>query len=397
MSTANTVHGSGAGGALTTGTGNVLYGDAAGATLTTGSDNVVIGADADVAAVDTTDAVVIGKDAVGTTQTVAVGWEAHQNITGTDNVAVGYVAMGGAGGTATRNVAVGSFAGFGLTNGVDNAIVGAGAMLSATTASQCVAVGYNALNAATTGDDNIGVGAGALGQGLLSGDGNIGIGYRAGYNVSSGTQNVLVGEQAGDTLTTGSYNVLIGDQADVDNNNEDYAVGVGEGVVVTGRAIAVGQGVSNTVANSAVIGQGAAYQLICSNTITWGTNFYTASEVNTYSAPGGNIDLETVPERMGPGALIIVDTLAAARNLLTPVAATILATYRNDLEDNDSWTFYVNNRDATVGDNVTLTAGDANVTIIGSGQVDPQSTRPFIVRRTSATTVEINSTFLANE
>jgi hypothetical protein len=149
---------------------------------------------------------------------------------------------------ADSNVILGTNAGESLTTGDRNVFVGHGAGGNVATNSLNVAIGDDALGGNSTGADNavfIGSGAGKnsrgnynIGLGLWAlqgatgggaGSTNIGLGFKAGYNVSSGGQNILIGENAGAGLTTQDHNILIGHRSGLSMTSGDANIIIGSG------------------------------------------------------------------------------------------------------------------------------------------------------------------------
>jgi len=116
----------------------------------------------------------------------------YYNTTGNNNTAVGYNA-------ALNN------------NGVDNVVIGRGAMQTATGVNNSVAIGYEAMYSHSgTGDEHnvyIGYQAGKDGTSAYA---NVIVGGLAGENVTTCNNSTFVGKSAGSTVTTGSHNVCIG-------------------------------------------------------------------------------------------------------------------------------------------------------------------------------------------
>jgi hypothetical protein len=167
---------------------NTLLGTSAQAAVTTGNDNT------------------------------AVGYQAQTALTsGSDNVAVGSGAQGGATVTGDANVAVGSQAQAGLTTGTANVAVGDHALNSVTTGGYNMAVGPDALRLNTTGGQNAAVGEAALYN--VTGSQNVGIGPSAGRSLTTGSTNTAIGYNAGkddgttSTTATVSNTLLLGAQA----------------------------------------------------------------------------------------------------------------------------------------------------------------------------------------
>jgi hypothetical protein len=201
----NTAVGYAAGLSVTTGVQNTLIGGLAGDAITTASNNVAIGASA--AGATTTGALntAVGSSALVTNTTgannVAMGFAALQlNTTASNNTALGYAALN-ANTEGTNNTAVGFSAGSSITTGVENTTLGSGAG-GITTGSQNVAVGYLPMGGAlTTGLLNTAMGYATLFE-LTSGSNNLALGKNAGRATSpSGS------------ITTGSDRIVLGDNA----------------------------------------------------------------------------------------------------------------------------------------------------------------------------------------
>lgn len=86
----NTILGSGAGSASTTGTGNTLIGKDAGNTVATGAGNVVIGSTTDVAAESTNYAIAIGDNSTADTGGIALG---RNTTAGAAELAIGNITL----------------------------------------------------------------------------------------------------------------------------------------------------------------------------------------------------------------------------------------------------------------------------------------------------------------
>lgn len=145
---------------------------------------------------------------------IAIGSSAHialHNVSATDNIAIGYQAMGDATGgptTANCNIAIGSLAGSAISTGVGNVVVGWKAAFTQTTALNNTYIGYFSGAANLTAGDNTAVGASTLA--VATGLSNTAIGSRAGTAMTTGTSNVLLGKDAGGGITTGAANVIVG-------------------------------------------------------------------------------------------------------------------------------------------------------------------------------------------
>jgi trimeric autotransporter adhesin len=175
-------------GANTTGVQNVALGATAGTAITTGFNNIAIGYLAMDAETTGSRAVAIGTNALGS-----------QNGSGTNNynVGIGYDA-GGSVTTGTGNTFVGSLAGDGTDDGINN-----------------TSLGYSSLSA-NCGNDNTAIGNSALVA--CTGADNTAIGSVSGYEVTSGSNNTFLGHDAGRTgspggaITTASNEICLGDE-----------------------------------------------------------------------------------------------------------------------------------------------------------------------------------------
>lgn len=193
--TLNTSSGAPTGGTVAAGepvidlTNNKLY------SSTDGTDVVAIGVALDENASVGTNNVLLGATAldsmVSGERNTAVGSGALASFTGNENTAFGYNALNAA--TGGGNVAVGNKA-----------------LESATSASTCVGVGDEVLANLTTGFATaVGYKAGFS---ITTGQGNVLLGEQAGPAISTGFGNTCIGNLTGFSggLTTGGYNVLLG-------------------------------------------------------------------------------------------------------------------------------------------------------------------------------------------
>ena len=185
---------------------NVAVGDQAGKRITTGIQNTLIGALAGDALSDADSNVAIGTNALASdtlgSQSVAIGRQAlfTQNFTtatNTYNVAVGANA-GLLLTTGTNNTLVGALAGDAITTGSDNTAMGY-LSLSAVAGSANVAYGYVTL-IDCTGSDNTAIGY-AAGFQVTSGTNNLLLGHDAGRTGSPGG-----------AFVTGVNGIVLGDE-----------------------------------------------------------------------------------------------------------------------------------------------------------------------------------------
>jgi hypothetical protein len=171
------------------------------------------------------------------TNNIAIGYQALTQLrTGNDNTAVGYQALL-SGSIGLENTAIGSQALSANVSGSYNTAVGALALTTNTTGDNNVAVGVSALRNNSTGTQNIAVGALALTTNT-TGDNNTALGVSALISNTTGYSNTALGVQSLNDNTTGFLNVAIG-ASSLLNNTEGYdntAVGYN-----TGRYITTGQ------------------------------------------------------------------------------------------------------------------------------------------------------------
>jgi hypothetical protein len=159
----------------TTGEANTAVGQGALASNTIGSDNTAHGFAALAGNIDGT-----GNTAMGILSLTS-------NTSGVFNTANGYAALEynttGSANTASGLAALGVNA-----TGDNNTASGADALFSNTTGGNNTATGVQALISSETGNNNTAYGVQALYSN--NGSGNIGLGYRAGYNLTTGSNNI---------------------------------------------------------------------------------------------------------------------------------------------------------------------------------------------------------------
>ena len=225
----NTAVGQDAGTAVTTGRFNTFLGSLAGDALNTGNSNVALGYKALSSDTKGDNSVAIGDQALFTQNftssadsfNVAIGSSAGRLITtGAANIIIG----GDAGDAITdgnNNVAIGRNALGANQQGDRNVAIGTEALFNANPSGdvdlQNTAVGYNAGYNLTTGTDNTLIGTHAASGDSITGDNNTCVGAAAGHALTSGYNNTLLGHDAGraaspsGNLTTHSGQVVLGD------------------------------------------------------------------------------------------------------------------------------------------------------------------------------------------
>ena len=259
--------------------GTIAIGHDTLAALTSGAGNVAVGYQAGLAQTDSYYNTSIGHQANKVTDAnsnTAVGYLAHQGD-GSDNTAIGVLAMDNASGQADGCVAIGKDALRGdLTSAADGTVaIGMDALTALTIGAGNTAVGYEALLTATTeigntvigyqagksirhdaSDNNVLIGYQACTGGTGSRNNSVAIGYQAWGNGGSandlgGSENVFIGSLSGNgTWDTGAsdgntavgYGTLIGAM-----NGAQLNVAVGKNVL---RAVTTGDSNTSIGSNS---------------------------------------------------------------------------------------------------------------------------------------------------
>ena len=190
-----------------------------------------------------------------------------------------------------------------LTNSI---IIGHASVNSAgaTAAIQNTGFGVNALKALKRGDKNTAVGfkagnaiSGANGQGAGgadSGTGNTVIGNASGYQIAAGEFNTAVGNQTAANLVGGDYNTYIGSGA-----------GGGAGSGAAQNRTALGQGVTVTADNTAVIGKAATTK------VYFGSESYAA----TLYATGINLENDETITNATDGTVVVSGNLTVSSDM----------------------------------------------------------------------------------
>ncbi|ANS05462.1 glycoprotein repeat domain-containing protein [uncultured Mediterranean phage] len=230
----NTVIGAYAGDALTTTNNCTLIGRAAGSGInsTDANETVCVGNDSGEALTSAQHTTAIGYKALGGNSTgdnnTALGHQALLTCTGGNNTAIGQGAMVDLV-EGTDNVAVGKGAFGGALNTDADASVGnvfmgkdaGGGGWTSPVSNYNVGIGMQSMDAAMAGAlYNVGLGYVTLSS-LTSGDHNTALGTGAGAAINTGSNNTIVGSGAGDLITDTSSTVIIGYQAGDAINSTD--------------------------------------------------------------------------------------------------------------------------------------------------------------------------------
>lgn len=202
--------------------GNVAIGYAAASSATSPGQTVAIGAYAlsTITSSGGGSDIALGYAAMGNTSSdggsnTAIAARAQQNATGYQNSSFGFFSLESVSGS--DNLGLGAQSANTLGSGNSNICIGDFSCLNANGKGFLDTMNYNVI---------IGDGAFSTTSGsIISGNGNVGIGYQVGVNISSGSQNVIIGYQVGQSIDVGSNDILIGNSSAVDaltssTNNE---------------------------------------------------------------------------------------------------------------------------------------------------------------------------------
>ena len=189
------------------------------------------------------------------TRVMAVGtYACFKNTGGVDNAGIGSSAMYN-NTTGFRNVANGTYALFQNQVGHSNSVIGYYACGRGATPYSSAAVGIQALEYSTT-TGNTGVG-GYAGQYIAGGRENTAVGYQALRGASgakiTGRYNTAIGGQCAKTLYSGDYNLIMGYGIEPDSTTADYQLNIGnaiKGIMTSGEATSL---TLNTVADGALL------------------------------------------------------------------------------------------------------------------------------------------------
>lgn len=277
----------GVGSKITTGSYNFLVGTNTASSLTTGSKNIVLGSESanklttqshnfilgwgsgnELASsnniiignesgqtVTQTGVLIIGH-ASGTNaqgaDTVIIGHNAARGLTGERNTIIGNYGAGATGAvvlSGTDNVLIGPYAGYQLTTGSFNLLIGGG--------NSSISTGRNL----QSGSGNMLFGFQAAPQ-VQSGSHNLVFGRQAAYSLASGSQNIILGAEAGSSFTSGSENVMIGNEAGKN-------LSIAAEVVLIGNKAGYGLSGSSQVSDNMFIGNEAGYNVITGSRSTF--------------------------------------------------------------------------------------------------------------------------------
>lgn len=281
----NTILGSGptqqttAAGSLTSGSYNLIMGTNTANSLTTGSKNIILGSQSANKLTTQTDTFILGYNSGGNltnSTSIIIGNESGKQVSDGGALIIGHASGINAGGedlliighncarglTGARNTVIGNY-GAGASNavvlsGTDNVLIGAYAGFQLTTGSYNVLIGSgNQINSTgrslTAGSGNMIFGYQTAPQ-LSGGNDNLIFGKQAAYNLSTGSRNIFLGAEAGQGLGSGTENVIIGNEAGKN-------ISSGTGIVLIGNRAGY-SATGNTLSDNMFIGNEAGYSII---------------------------------------------------------------------------------------------------------------------------------------
>jgi hypothetical protein len=257
----NFVVGTNTANSLTTGNKNIVLGSESGNKLTTqshtfilgygsgneliGSNSIIIGNESGKVVADG-GALIIGHGSgtnAGGEDLLIIGHSCARGLTGARNTIIGNYGAGASGAvvlSGTDNVLMGPYAGYQLTTGSYNVLIGSGNQLNST--------GHSL----TSGSGNMIFGYQTAPQ-LQSGNHNLIMGKETAFNLAAGSRNIFLGAEAGQALQSGDENIIIGNEAA--KNIED-----GTGIVVIGNRAGYSS-TGSSLSDNLFIGNYAGYSI----------------------------------------------------------------------------------------------------------------------------------------
>ena len=242
--TRNMVLGSESGNKLTTQSHTFILGYGSGNELTAGN-SIIIGNESGKVVADG-GALIIGHGSgtnAGGEDLLIIGHSCARGLTGARNTIIGNYGAGASGAvvlSGTDNVLMGPYAGYQLTTGSYNVLIGSGNQLNST--------GHSL----TSGSGNMIFGYQTAPQ-LMSGNHNLIMGKETAFNLAAGSRNIFLGAEAGQALQSGDENIIIGNEAA--KNIED-----GTGIVVIGNRAGYSS-TGSSLSDNLFIGNYAGYSI----------------------------------------------------------------------------------------------------------------------------------------
>jgi hypothetical protein len=165
--------------------------------------------------------------------------------------------------TGHANTRIGYKAGANITTAIGCTLIGENAGKDITTAINCTAIGWDSQFVNVSGQNNTSVGEDSLKY--VTGEGNTGVGYTAGYSIDTGVENSAYGPLSLYYVTTGDHNAAYGWGAGGFSGDSSRNVVMGysalKALVVQNDNVAIGAEAGRTATGSRniFIGRGAGY------------------------------------------------------------------------------------------------------------------------------------------
>ena len=270
-------------------------------------------------------------------------------IRDSDNLAIGYDALGGSIAGGEKNVAIGNYSLDANTSGDNNVAIGYGSLSNNTTGSSNFASGYNSLQSNTTGYNNIASGSQSL-MSNTTGTDNTGLGANVLRSNTTGEDNTAVGAFALLSNTTGDNNVALGYNAgqtgtnnlSTGNNNVLLGASTATSKVDAVNQIVIGKGATGAGDNTVQLGNTSITNVKTSGTITAGAVTYPKTDGNANQVlktdGSGNLGWTTVSTTpsgaimmfaasSAPSGWLICDGSAVSRSTYSDLFSVIGTTY----------------------------------------------------------------------
>lgn len=271
---------------MTIGQRNVVLGNQNAGALDGTSDTIIIGygsgSNISGSAGQDGENIIIGNltgQKITSGRTILIGHQAGQQATGDDLVIIGNLA--GRTISGPRNTLIGNYAAGVSSNPNSNPVLGAdNIMIGTYTGFQIQTGSYNTIIGSGNSTD------GGAGFAITSGNYNLLLGYRAGRNVTIGSQNVLLGSNVGSSMRESNRNLILGNEAGrnlgsndtTTQSNDNLIIGNSAAITCTqaNKLLAIGHNAaysSITTENSTIIGNDAGYQNLTGIENTYIGNF----------------------------------------------------------------------------------------------------------------------------
>jgi len=199
----------------------------------------------------------IGSGALGAVTSGTANTALGLNAGGSQSTQIGGTFLGSNAGAANAtafSTFIGADAGAANTSGANNTALGYQALTSCTVGFGHTAIGYRAL--AATGNTQSATAVGDRAGEAFTGNYGTFIGWNAGI-LATGSDNTFLGGRAGNTVINGTSNVIIGANAQQTGAANSNAVIIGAAATGGPSCVTIGQGSTNQGTSCIVVGQGS--------------------------------------------------------------------------------------------------------------------------------------------